>query len=200
MAIDRNYPNEFVAADVETTGLEAINGDRIVEIGLVRFDGGLMVDKFVSLLDPCRPIPPYVTRRFHGITDAMVAGAPLFPAILSASREFVGNLPVVCHNAPFDLSFLDREAGGYWVDSDVYCTLRLAERSKIFTGSLRLPDLAKEVGIEGRFHRAEADAYAAGKLMCFLLERGVKLDAYRRHVSRPHCSNETTRRLAQTTP
>ncbi len=159
----------YVAADVETTGLEAGRGDRICEIALLRFLRGTVIDSFVSLVNPLRPISPGASA-VNGITDAMVADAPpfadLFPGILS----FVGDDALVFHNAPFDLSFLREEAriaGGEWPGNAVIDTLVLARQSGMFR-SHSLSSLCGALGIGTRFHRAEGDAYATGKLLLHL--------------------------------
>ncbi len=160
----------YVAADVETTGLSPANGDRICEIGLVRFLRGSPIDSFVSLVNPQRPISPGASA-VNGITDAMVAGAPTFSDLYPRIVDFLGDDPLVFHNAPFDLSFLRAEsrfAGFAWPGNRVVDTLTLARNSGRFrTNSLSA--VCREVGITSSFHRAEADAWAAGRLLLHLL-------------------------------
>ncbi len=160
----------YVAADVETTGLSPGNGDRICEIGLVRFLRGSAIDSFVSLVNPLRPISAGASA-VNGITDAMVAAAPVFSDLFPRIVEFLGDDPVVFHNAPFDLSFLRAEsrfAGYSWPANPVVDTLTLARDSGRFR-SHNLSTLCRECGIASSFHRAEADAWAAGRLLLHLL-------------------------------
>lgn len=160
----------YVAADVETTGLSAANGDRICEIGMVRFLRGSAIDSFVSLVNPLRPIHPGASA-VNGITDAMVAGSPTFADLLPRILDFLGDDPLVFHNAPFDLSFLRTEAriaGGRWPANPVVDTLALARGSGRFR-SHNLATVCREFGISSSFHRAEADAWAAGRLLLHLL-------------------------------
>jgi DNA polymerase-3 subunit epsilon len=160
----------YVAADVETTGLSAAAGDRICEIGLVRFLRGSAIDSFSSLVNPLRPIPPGASA-VNGITDAMVACAPTFADLLPRILDFLGDDPLVFHNAPFDLSFLRIEArlaGGAWPRNPVVDTLVLARRSGRFRSN-SLSAACRAVGIDSTFHRAEADALAAGRLLLHLI-------------------------------
>jgi DNA polymerase-3 subunit epsilon len=160
----------YVAADVETTGLDPGSGDRIVEVGLVRFLRGSAIDSLVSLVNPLRPISPGASA-VNGITDEMVACAPTFSDLYPRIVEFLGDDPLVFHNAPFDLSFLRAEsrfAGAAWPDNPVVDTLRLARDSGRFR-SHNLAAVCREFGIVSPFHRAEADAWAAGRLLLHLL-------------------------------
>lgn len=161
----------YVAADVETTGLSAADGHRVCEFALLRFLRGTVIDSFVSLVNPLRPIDPGASA-VNGITDAMVAGAPTFADLLPRILDFLADDPLVFHNAPFDLSFLRSEAriaGGSWPGNRVIDTLTLARRTGRFR-SHSLPDICRELGIGSTFHRAEADAWAAGKLLLRLTD------------------------------
>jgi DNA polymerase III subunit epsilon len=159
----------YVAADVETTGLSAADGHRVCEFALLRFLRGTVIDSFVSLVNPLRPIDPGASA-VNGITDAMVAGAPTFADLLPRILDFLADDPLVFHNAPFDLSFLQSEArlaGGSWPGNRVIDTLALARRTGRFR-SHSLSSICRELGIGSTFHRAEADAWAAGKLLLHL--------------------------------
>ena len=159
----------YVAADVETTGLSAAEGHRVCEFALLRFLRGTVIDSFVSLVNPLRPIDPGASA-VNGITDAMVAGAPTFADLLPRILDFLSDDPLVFHNAPFDLSFLQSEtrlAGGSWPGNPVIDTLALARRTGRFRSN-SLSSICLELGIGSTFHRAEADAWAAGKLLLHL--------------------------------
>jgi DNA polymerase III epsilon subunit-like protein len=109
----------------------------------------------------------------HGITDVMVAGAPEPASVARSLREWCAARPLVFHNAPFDLSFLRAEArlaGGAWPGNPVLDTLVLARRTGRFR-SHSLPNICRELGIGEAFHRAEADAWAAGKLLLHLTDK-----------------------------
>ena len=159
----------YIAVDVETTGIEPAEGHRICEIALLKFLRGDVIDSLVSLVNPLRPISPGASA-INGITDVMVAGAPLFSDLFPRILEFIENDVLVFHNAPFDLSFLRAEAriaGGIWPGNPVVDTLFLARRTGRFRSN-SLSSICRELGIGAGFHRAEADAYAAGKLLLHL--------------------------------
>jgi len=156
----------FVAADVETTGLSPEDGHRVCEIALLRFLRGTVIDSLVTLVNPLRPIDPGA-RAVNGISDAMVVGAPPFADLFPRILAFLGDDPLVFHNAPFDLSFLRAEArlaGGAWPGNRVVDTLPMARRTGRFRSN-SLPAICRELGIGSAFHRAEVDAWAAGKLL-----------------------------------
>lgn len=161
----------FVAVDVETTGLAPGDGHRVCEIALLRFLRGDVIDSLVSLVNPLRAISPGATA-VNGITDLMVAGAPTFSDLFPRILSFIGDDPLVFHNAPFDLSFLREEArlsGGEWPPNRVFDTLRIARGTGRFR-SHSLSDVCRELGISTTFHRAAGDAYATGKLLVLLYE------------------------------
>ena len=166
----------YVAVDVETTGLAPSDGHRVCEIALLRFLRGTVVDSLVSFVNPLRPISPGASA-VNGITDDMVVGAPTFPDLFPRIFAFLGEDTTVFHNAPFDLSFLQMEArlaGGEWPGNPVIDTLTLARRTRLFRDH-SLSAICGRLGIGAAFHRAEADAYAAGKLL-LALAAGGKLD------------------------
>jgi len=169
----------YVAIDVETTGLAPADGHRVCEIALLRFLRGTVVDSLVSLVNPLRPISPGASA-VNGITDAMVVHAPTFSDLFPRILDFLGEDMLVFHNAPFDLSFLRMEAryaGGEWPGNTVIDTLALARRTRLFRDH-SLSAICDRLGIEAAFHRAEADAYAAGKLLLALAE-SVKIAPWR---------------------
>ncbi len=99
--------NTLVALDIETTGLESQN-DKIIEIGAVRFSGSKIQEEFNSLINPGKPIPPFISQ-LTGITDAMVRKAPPVEEVIDQLIDFVKDAPVVGHNVKFDLSFLKKQ-------------------------------------------------------------------------------------------
>ena len=100
----------FVVLDVETTGLRADAGDRIVSLAGVRVRAGTVRagESFDALVCPERPIPAASTR-FHGITDAMVVEAPVIGVVLPAFLRFAEGAVLVGHEVSFDVAFLDRD-------------------------------------------------------------------------------------------
>ena len=98
-----------VLFDTETTGLDPLTGDRVIEVAALELVNGLPTGaSFHRLIHPERDIPPDASR-IHGIVAADLAGKPLFAAIADDLLAFLGDDPLVAHNAPFDFAFLDAE-------------------------------------------------------------------------------------------
>ena len=98
-----------VLFDTETTGLDPLLGDRVIEIAAIELFNDLPTGgTFHVLLDPERDIPSDSTR-VHGIGNAHVQGKPKFADVVERLLEFLGEAPLVAHNAPFDFGFLDAE-------------------------------------------------------------------------------------------
>lgn len=95
--------------DTETTGLEPLQGDRVIEIAALELVNELPTGRhFHALIDPQRDVPAEATR-VHGFTNADLAGKPLFAAIAQDMLAFFGDGPLIAHNAPFDFGFLNAE-------------------------------------------------------------------------------------------
>jgi DNA polymerase-3 subunit epsilon len=100
-----------VLFDTETTGLDPLNGDRLIEIAALELINDLPTGRhFHALIDPQRDIPPEATR-VHGMTSTDLAGKPLFAAIAQPLLEFLRDDKLIAHNALFDFAFLDMEFG-----------------------------------------------------------------------------------------
>ena len=97
--------NNFVALDLETTGLDN-SKDEIIEISAIRFIAGKPSDEFTTLIKPTINIPKKITD-LTGINDSLVSGAPSINEKLDDLFSFINNDLVVAHNAQFDLGFLD---------------------------------------------------------------------------------------------
>jgi DNA polymerase III subunit epsilon len=95
--------------DTETTGLDPLKGDRLVEIGCVEVIDYIPTGKTLHFyLNPERAVPPDATR-IHGLTDAFLADKPKFVDIADAFLDFIEDSPLVAHNANFDLGFMNAE-------------------------------------------------------------------------------------------
>jgi len=118
------------------------------------------VDSFSQLMNPGMPIPANV-QALTGITNAMVARAPSVARVMREAALFVGQRPLVAHNAAFDSRFWAVELGqlGITRDNPFLCTLRLARRVYPHLSSHALQSLrtALNLGSHGRAHRAQAD-------------------------------------------
>src|SRR5665213_613486 len=98
-----------IVLDTETTGFDPADGHRIVEIGCVELEDHFPTGRTLQFyLNPERLVP-IETQRIHGLTDEFLADKPLFSAIVEELLEFLGDAPLVIHNAGFDLRFLNAE-------------------------------------------------------------------------------------------
>lgn len=98
-----------IVLDTETTGFEPLEGHRVIEVAAIEIVNLMPTGKvFHTLVNPDRDVPPEATR-VHGFTRADLEGKPRFLEIAAAMLEFLGDSPIVAHNAPFDFKFLDAE-------------------------------------------------------------------------------------------
>jgi DNA polymerase-3 subunit epsilon len=160
--------------DLETTGLAPTRGDAIVAIGAVELRDAMPTGRsFAALVDPRRPIPPASTR-YHGITDADVAGAPEEAAAIAALHAFAGDAVLVAHNAAFDMACLHvaELRGAPPTPNPALCSLALSQWLDPQESDHSLDAVAARAGvvIAGR-HDALGDAAATAELFARLLAR-----------------------------
>jgi ATP-dependent DNA helicase DinG len=160
--------NQFVACDLETTGLDPYT-DKIVEIGMVKAENGEIKDKFHALINPGRTLPVRI-KRLTGLNDADLAACPPLIEVLPDALKFIGDTPLVGHNIGFDLRFLSA-ASGRALSNETYDTLELARLVLPGASGYRLDALCGLLGIEIPRHRALQDAEAAAALFLLLSER-----------------------------
>jgi DNA polymerase-3 subunit alpha (Gram-positive type) len=169
---DRPFDGEFVVFDLETTGLSAAN-DRITEIGAVLIGGGEVKDRFSTFVNPERPIPPKITE-LTSITDAMVADAPKDEEALRAFLAFIGDRPLIAHNASFDMGFL-RAAEKRWgmqAEHTSIDTLVIARGLYPELGKYKLDVVAKHLHLDDfHHHRACDDAEVLSKIFLRMMEQ-----------------------------
>jgi DNA polymerase III subunit epsilon len=163
---------DFVAFDVETTGIEPTS-HHIIEIAAVRFAGGRSVGSFSSLVRPPCRIPQEATR-INGINDEMVAAAPTIADIMPRFRDFCRDSVLVAHNAPFDEGHVSAAVLSHNCPAPtglILDTLEMARRVRPGLRSYRLGKLVESFGIPmTHFHRAEADAGYCGEIFTKLVE------------------------------
>lgn len=152
----------YVVIDLETTGLDPLV-EGILEIAAVRLEGGQVVASWQTLVNPGPGVElTEASRAIHGITAEMVADAPSVPDALEAFLAFLGDAPVVAHNAPFDLAFLNRALGAKGAPplaNEAFDTLEMAREVFPEQRSHKLEALCRLLGHEAvGFHRAAADA------------------------------------------
>lgn len=100
-----------IVFDTETTGLSPLNGDRLVEIGCVELVNRVETGRtFHAYFNPCRPMPSEA-EAVHGLSDAFLADKPNFHELCEELLDFIGDSPLIAHNATFDFGFLNHELG-----------------------------------------------------------------------------------------
>lgn len=176
----------FVIVDLETTGPSPRSGSAITEIGAVKVKGGVVQDHFESFVNPLLAIPQYITD-LTGITDLMLANAPIIDDVLPNFFKFIGDhneVILVAHNAPFDLSFLKSAAIAINLTWPKFRTLdTVVVARQVLTPdevpNCKLSTLAQFFGtVVDPNHRALDDAKATTEVLHGLLERlgGMKID------------------------
>ena len=166
------FDDEFVAFDLETTGLSS-QTDRIIEIGAVVMKNGREMDRFQTFVDPERKLERKIVD-LTGITDDMLVGAPKIEEVLPKFLEFVGDRVLVAHNSDFDTGFIRAECArqGLVYDKTAADTLILSQnllpqlnkfKLNIVSDALSLPDF--------NHHRAADDAVTCGLIMSRLMQK-----------------------------
>ena len=163
--------------DFETTGLSPNYGDRATEIAITLVRDGRVIDRFQSLMNAGRRIPSEVTQ-ITGITNSMIAGAPPVAKVMREACKFVGNAPVVAHNASFDKKFWEAELACLALSStSVFaCTMLLSRRIYPHALNHKLSTLVQLLGLPqtGRAHRAMVDAEMTSHLWSRIQQDVVK--------------------------
>jgi len=158
--------------DFETTGLSPHCGDRIIEVGAVAVEDGQIVARFQSLMNPGVPVSSFI-ENYTGITNHMLTAAPPIAAVMPKLLEFLGDHPLVAHNAAFDQRFLDAECIriGYSRRQAMACSMLLARRIYPEAPRHALEELVryKQLPTDGVHHRALADAEMTAHLWLAML-------------------------------
>jgi DNA polymerase-3 subunit epsilon len=154
--------------DFETNGLMPGSGGRATEVAIVRLEQGEITARFQSLMNAGVRIPHFITR-LTGITNAMVAQAPPAHEVMAAAQAFVGDTPMVAHNASFDRKFWQDELGRLDLPATqpFACTVLLSRRLYPQAPNHKLGTLVDFHGLSrtGTAHRALADAEMATALL-----------------------------------
>ncbi|GEC77716.1 exonuclease domain-containing protein [Flavobacterium aquatile] len=162
---------EYAIVDIETTGGNA-SGSRITEIAIIIHDGKKIVERWETLVNPQKEIPPAIFA-LTGITNEMVGTAPIFDLICDKVLELLKDRVFVAHNVNFDYSFIRNElelAGFKWTARKL-CTVRAARKIKPGLPSYSLGRLCNSLDIPlENAHRAGGDANTTAILFSRLLE------------------------------
>jgi DNA polymerase III subunit epsilon len=160
--------NRIAVIDFETTGTSPGMGDRATEVAIVITEGDRIVDRFQSLMNAGVFIPSFITQ-LTGITNAMVQAAPPAAQVMREAARFVGDVPMVAHNASFDRRYWQAELAlcGLPALQPYACTVLLSRRLYPQAPSHKLGMLVDWFGLPrtGQAHRALADAEMAAELL-----------------------------------
>ena len=163
---DMGFDGEYVAFDLETTGLTPRH-DRIIEIGAVVMKDGVELDRFQTFVDPECRLSKEVSE-LTGITDDMLRGAPKIETVLPKLIDFIGGRPLVAHNARFDACFVTRECErlGIPYELNAIDTLILSQNLLPHLNKYKLDVVAKEFNLgDFNHHRAADDAVICGQIL-----------------------------------
>jgi DNA polymerase III subunit epsilon len=165
----------YAILDIETTGGQ-FNEEGITEIAIYKYDGHEVVDQFISLVNPEKPIQPFVVK-LTGINNAMLRSAPKFYEVAKRIIEMTEGCIVVAHNSSFDYRILQTEFRrlGFRFQRQTLCTVELSKKLIPGQESYSLGKLVRALGIPmADRHRATGDALATVKLFKMLLAKDVE--------------------------
>lgn len=161
-----------IILDFETTGLSPNCGDRVIEVGAVVVEDGVVVDRFQSLMNPGIKVSGFI-ENYTGITNTMLSTAPPVAEVMQRFAGFIGRHPLVAHNAGFDRRFLDAEFAriGHSRRQEVACSMLLARRIYPEAPCHTLETLVRYKNLQttGIHHRALADAEMTAHLWINLI-------------------------------
>ncbi|NJN27550.1 MAG: GIY-YIG nuclease family protein [Cyclobacteriaceae bacterium] len=160
----------YTIIDIETTGGTA-RSHRIIEIAIVTYADGQVVDRYATLINPMKFVPAFISS-LTGITNEMVEHAPTFEEVAETILSKTEGQIFVAHNVNFDFSFLKQEFNilGIKFERKKLCTVRLAKKIVPGLRSYGLGALTSELGIEiTNRHRALGDAEATALMLDHLI-------------------------------
>lgn len=165
----------YAILDIETTGGK-FNEEGVTEIAIYRFDGHSVVDQFISLVNPEKPIQEFVVK-LTGINNKMLRNAPKFYEVAKRIIEITKDCILVAHNTSFDYRILKTEYDrlGFDFERNTLCTVELSQQLILDQPSYSLGKLIKSLGIPMTDrHRASGDALATVQLFKLLLEKDTE--------------------------
>ncbi|GAB4020742.1 MAG: hypothetical protein Fur0010_23670 [Bdellovibrio sp.] len=175
-ALLKAFPRGVVAFDIETTGLSPL-ADKIIELSAVKIDESGF-STFDQLVNPQIKIPEF-TIDIHGIKDLDVENKPTINEVLPKFLEFIGDLPLIAHNAKFDVGFIVydiHQLGLTFNSNPVYCSVKFSRM--VFDKDVenhKLGTLAETLNIPlENHHRALDDAFASLMVFAYGLEKQLQ--------------------------
>ena len=166
----------YVIFDLETTGLYPNSGDSIIEIGAVKIKDGKIIDRYDELINPEKILSEDIIK-ITGITNEMLTGKKSEKEIVIDFMNWVGNTPMVAHNAKFDMSFLDMAYFKYQlgrINNVVIDTLGLSRYLESSERYHNLATLVKRYDIpwdEDKHHRADYDSEGTALIFLKMLKK-----------------------------
>lgn len=172
--VEKKEENIFVAVDVETTGLSPLTSE-LIEISAIKYKDGTKLETYTSLIKPIQPIPDKITQ-LTGITNTMVKEERPVLEVMREVIDFIRSYPIVAHNAPFDVSFLQMYSNHSFTKNKVIDTVKLGRMMYPQLMNHKLGTIAKHIGIkENGFHRAEFDCECCAKIYLAYLQKQRKV-------------------------
>lgn len=157
----RRIVNTYCVLDLETTGL-SYNRNKIIEVGILKVENDIIVDRFSQLINPEVNLDPYITE-LTGITNDMLIDKPIFDAVLADIIAFIGSDIIIGHNTNFDYKFLQYHS--YNAFSNKYIdTVQLARKVYPDLPNHKLSTLTAHLHIHQNNHRAIDDCLATKEL------------------------------------
>jgi len=184
---------QLAFVDLETTGLDAVMGDSICEIGALKVKNRKVIDKFHSLINPEKPMPPEAYR-VHKISDQDLKSAPLFYQVADKLLDFLSNSALCAYNVEFDTKFINqslKRISRPGLDLPTIDVLAMA-RDALDLPRYNLESVAKSLAIDcPSLHRAMDDALVTYQTFFKLIgrfqeKRVVNLEDY---ISLYSCEN-----------
>ena len=162
-----------IVLDFETTGMSPDQGDRAIEVGAVKLQGGEIIDRFQGLMNPGIRVSSFI-EGLTGISNDMLVEAPSCEVVMHEFADFIDGFDLVAHNASFDRRFLDAELAGIGrgYTGEFACSMLAARRVYPAAPNHKLGTLVeyKCIANNGTFHRALADAEMTAGLWLGMLE------------------------------
>lgn len=161
----------YVVFDLETTGFSPIQ-DKIIEIGAVKVERGVIMERFSTFVNPKIPIPFKITQ-LTSITDDMVVDAETIDVVLPKFLDFIGDAVLVAHNAGFDVSFIEQNCRYQEIERE-FISLDTVALARVLLPTLskyKLNVVAKALNISlENHHRAVDDAGATAEIFVRFVE------------------------------
>lgn len=171
------FPQSFVSLDIETTGLDPCY-DEIIEIAGIKYENGVAVDSYESLVKPMALVNDFITE-LTGISNEMLANSPSIDAILPDFMKFIGNYIIVGHNVNFDINFLYDNASRLNLpplSNDYVDTVRISRRLYPDLPNHKLSTLVSHLCVgDDVKHRALSDCSQAAQCLAKMKNKAEQI-------------------------